>query len=437
MKSANGRRLVVIGSGIVGVCSALHAQRRGWDVTLFDPRGVAGGASRGNAGVLAVSECLPIGTFSTIRAVPAMLLSRDGPLHIRPQYFPRLAPWLLRMLLASMPSKVERISQALASILGLAVEAHVDLASSAGVGNRIIRSGWIKAYETDASFRAAAGDYEAMRKQGVECQELSRQQIDELEPAIRGRFSRAVFHPQCHHVGNPLTYVQALGSLLASGKAMLRTEDVLGFEVRDGQVDGVRTADGVIPADAIVLAAGAWSRSLAASLGCDIPLDTERGYHMMLDTTACNVKLARPVYWAEKSIVLSPMGDEVRVTSSVEFAGIHAKPDYQLVLQFLEDVQKLLPGAKLRPDSLWLGYRPSIPDSLPVIGAVPGVANAILAFGHGHLGLTLGAVTGRLVGSLLDGDPTAIPLDPFSPARFGGSTRRRPSGTDTRTAAKA
>jgi D-amino-acid dehydrogenase len=423
------RHAVVIGAGIVGVCAALHARARGWDVTVIDPRGVAGGASGGNAGIIAVSECVPVGTPGTLRSVPRMLLSRDGPLRIRPGYFPRLLPWLLRMLMASTPAKVEQLSIALSGILGQALPAHKELAAPAGVSASIVRSGWLKAFETETSFSGSAGDFDLMRRRAVACEELDPAGIARLDPALNGHFARAVFHPDCHHVGNPQDYVRALGEHLLQLGAARIADEVLGFETQGGRVKGVRMRGGFLAADAVVVAAGAWSKHMAAMLGCNVPLDTERGYHLMLDASACPIKLRHPLYWAEKAIVIAPMGHLLRVTSSVEFAGLEAKPDYDLVLRCLPHVQRLLPGVRLVPDSTWLGFRPSIPDSLPVIGPVPGMANAILAFGHGHLGLTLGPVTGKLVGALLDGEAPAIPLEPFSPARF----RRRARTAKART----
>lgn len=387
-------------------------------MTVIDPRGIAGGASSGNAGVLAISECAPIGSPATIKSVPRMLLSRDGPLHIRPGYFPRLLPWLTRMLLASTPSKVEMLSIALASLLDQAIAAHKELAGTAGVRPSIVRSGWLKAFESDSSFQGAANDFALMRRRQVVCDELDSAAIGRLEPALSGRFARAIFHPDCHHVGDPEVYVRALGQHLLSQGADYLTEEVLGFEMQGQRVRAVCTKNGALAADKFVVAAGAWSRNLASMLGCKIPLDTERGYHVMLDASECRSRLQHPVYWAEKSIVIAPMGNLLRVTSSVEFAGLQGTPDFNLVLRYVPDVQQLLPGARLIPDSSWLGFRPSLPDSIPVIGNVPSHENAILAFGHGHLGLTLGPVTGKLVGSLLDDEAPSLSLAPFSPSRF-------------------
>jgi D-amino-acid dehydrogenase len=413
-----GRHVVIVGAGMVGVSCALHATQRGWRATVVDPRGIAGGASSGNAGVIAISECLPIGSPDTLSAVPSMLLSKDGPLHIRPTYFPKLLPWLLRMLAVSTPGEVERLSAILATILGRSLDAHVELAGAAGVRERIRRTGWLKAYQTDAAFKAASAQFYAMRRHGVECEELDSAGIAEVEPAAAGRFSRGILHPECHQVGEPRSYIQALTDYLIASGGSIRTDEVIGFGGEGRDITSVKTRGGDIPGDAVVLAAGAWSRDLAAQLGCKVPLDTERGYHMMLDASACENKLRRPLYWAEKSIVLSPMNDSVRVTSSVEFAGLHAKPRYDLVRRHLAAVTNLLPGAMLRTGSDWLGFRPSMPDSLPVIGTSPRFKNAHLAFGHGHLGITMGPITGKLVGCLLDGAPVDIDLAPFSPERF-------------------
>ena len=410
--------MVIVGGGIVGISTALHAFKRGWEVAIFDPRDVAGGASFGNAGIIAVSECVPIGNPSTLRAVPRMLLSRGGPLTIRPSYFPRLLPWLVRMLATSSPAQVKTNSKALSDILQRSLEAHLTLASDAGIQSRLVKVGWLKAYKTQAGFDAASSAHALMRQLGVNCTDLNATQIKQLEPALGENFPRAVFHSDCHVVGDPYTYVRELADPLLKAGIRCRTTEVRSVEVRNGRVVGVNTDRETIATDALVLAAGAWSGHLAKSLGCRPPLDTERGYHMMLDTSRCDIRLQRPVYWDEKSIVISPMGEHVRVTSSVEFAGLDAAPNYDLVLRHLDDVEQLLPGSKLVPNSAWLGFRPSMPDSLPVIGPVPGVGNAFLAFGHGHLGLTLGPVTGEIIGAMLDGEAASLPIEPFSASRF-------------------
>jgi D-amino-acid dehydrogenase len=417
VSGARRKRLVIAGAGIVGICCGIFAQRKGWEVTLVDPRGLGLAASSGNAGVVAVSECVPIGTPGTIASVPRMLLSADSPLQIRLRYLPRLLPWLARMALASTPAKVESASIALAGILDKALDAHFSVADPAGVRSSITPTGWLKVFETASAFDAAQGDFDLMRRRGIACDVMDAEAIARQEPGLASIFKHAVFHPACHHVGDPGIYVGALGKhFIGSGGKSVKAE-VAGFRVSQGKVDGVLTDAGLFEADAVVVAAGAWSRRLAGQLGAKVPLDTERGYNMMLETPV-GQPLRGPVYWAERSIVMSPMGKAVRVTSSVEFAGLNAAPDYSQVLKSVQHVRRALPALAPEPSSTWLGFRPSMPDSLPVIGRVPKFTNAFLAFGHGHLGLTLGPVTGRLIADALGNERTELDLAPFSPDRF-------------------
>lgn len=411
------KSVVVVGAGIVGISCGIHLQSRGHRVTVLDPRGFGNGASYGNSAIIANSECLPVATPGTLRRVPSMLLSRNGPLHIRPSYLPVLLPWLARFVAASRPSRVREISVALSALLRPALDAHRHVASLAGVGTSIRPTGWLKAYETVRAFERAKPGYEAMRALGVTCEELSADELRTREPALAPIFSRAIFHPDCHHVGLPGVYTAALGAFFVRQGGVFREEAVADFSFRDGAVVGVTTANGTIAADAVVVACGAWSKALAARLGEGVPLDTERGYHAMVATDGA-ARLNAPVYWTDRSVILSPMPGGVRMTSSVEFAGLHAPPDYAHVNRLAADVRRALPSASTEVSSRWLGFRPSMPDSLPVIGATRRHRNCFLAFGHGHLGVTLGPVTGRLVADLVEGGSSEIDLAPYAPQRF-------------------
>lgn len=411
------RSVAVVGAGIVGISCGIHLQSRGHRVTLLDPRGFGNGASYGNSAIIANSECLPVATPGTLRRVPSMLLSRDGPLHIRPAYLPSLLPWLVRFVAASRPARVRQISLALSALLRPAVKEHQHLAGLAGIASSIRPTGWLKAYESLRAFERARAGYEALRKLGVPCEELGPEDIRAREPALAPIFSRAIFHPDCHHVGDPGAYTAALGAYLMRQGASFREEAVTGFSFQDGSVAGVTTAGGMVAADAIVVACGAWSKALAAQLGERVPLDTERGYHAMFSTEG-TLRLHSPVYWTDRSVILSPMPTGIRMTSSVEFAGLDARPDYTHLNRLAADVRRALPSASAEVNSRWLGFRPSMPDSLPVIGRTRRHPNCFLAFGHGHLGLTLGPATGRMVADLVEGVPTGIDVSPYAPQRF-------------------
>jgi D-amino-acid dehydrogenase len=411
------RSVAVIGAGIVGISCGIHLRSRGHRVTLLDPRGFGNGASFGNSAIVASSECLPVATPGTLRRVPSMLLSRNGPLHIRPAYLPTLLPWLARFVAASRPARVRQISLALSALLRPAVVEHQHLAALAGIASSLRPTGWLKAYESVRAFERVRPDYEAMRRLGVPCEELGPEEIRAREPALAPIFRRAVFHPDCHHVGEPGAYTAALGAYLLRQGASFREEAVTGFTFRDGSVNGVKTADGPVAADAVVVACGAWSKALAVQLGERVPLDTERGYHAMFSTDGAP-RLRSPVYWADRAVILSPMPTGLRMTSSVEFGGLDAAADYTHLNRLAADVRRALPSASAEVSSRWLGFRPSMPDSLPVIGPTRRHANCFLAFGHGHLGLTLGPATGRLVADLVEGRPPGIDVSPYAPQRF-------------------
>ena len=411
------RSVAVIGAGIVGISCGIHLQSRGYRVTLFDPGGFGNGASYGNAGIIANSERLPVATPGTLRRVPSMLLSRDGPLHIRPAYLPALLPWLAQFVSASRPARVRRISAALSALLRPAVEEHRHLATLAGIASSIKRTGWLKAYQSIRAFDHARSEYEAMREQGVTCEELGPEEIRAREPALAPIFSRAFFHPDCHHVGDPAAYTAALGAYLMRQGAGFRQQAVTGFTLENGSVTGVTTADGRVAADVVVVACGAWSKTLAAELGERVPLDTERGYHAMLPAGG-SLRLNSPVYWTDRSVILSPMPTGVRITTGVELAGLRAEPDYSHLNRVAAEIRLALPSASTEVTSRWLGFRPSMPDSLPVIGPARRHANCVLAFGHGHLGVTLGPATGRIVADLVEGRATGIDPAPYAPQRF-------------------
>lgn len=412
------RHVAIIGAGVVGISSALYARRLGWNVTLIDPQGLAQGASRGNAGMIATSECLPIGSWSTIKSVPSMLLSSDGPLHIRPSYLLQLLPWLCQMAWNSRTTRVQAISQALAQLLQHAVTAHRELANIAGCADLLQPTGWIKAINDPQRWQQFQSSISAVRSHGVKCEILNADGIAQRAPALRGKFQHAVHHPDCLQVGEPGHYVRSLGTYALQQGIELHTAHAEQFQQESARVTGVHTSTGSIACDAVIVAAGAHSRPLAKALGQDVPLDTERGYHMMLDTSACTTPLLTPLHWVEKSLVLSPMDGGLRVTSSVEFAGLDAPAQFELVRKHLPALQALLPGVQLRKGSEWLGFRPSMPDSLPVIGRAGKTSNAWLAFGHGHLGLTLGPITGKLIAHQLEGLSDEVDLHPYAATRF-------------------
>lgn len=410
-------RVAVIGGGIVGVSTAHFLQRAGRRVVLIERDAPGAGTSYGNAGAVAPDGVMPLGTPGTIWRVPRMLLDPCGPLVLRWRYLHRIAPWLFALIRASTPRRVAAIARARATLAAGAEEAWRDLLRGSTVESLLRPHPWLEVYDSAAGFAETAAERALMSELGLPCEVLDADALRQLEPALAPIF-RHGFLQGGGFVANPGRVVEALAARFAAeGGTILRAE------ARDLQPQApgwrITTHQGDLSAAQIVVAAGAWSRRLVRRLGLDVPLDTERGYHAMLAPVSPG--LSHPTYWGERGFVLAPMEQGLRLTTGVEFAGLDAPPDFRRIRRMLPLAQRMLPGLAAEPRSLWLGFRPSLPDSKPVIGPVPGRTGAFLAFGHGHLGLTLGPVTGRIVADLVAGRAPGIDLAPFRADRdFAG-----------------
>lgn len=415
--SRDPRRVAVIGAGVVGISCALYLQRDGHQVTLIDPREPGTATSFGNAGGIVTTSCAPLALPGIVKKVPGMLMDPLGPMVLRWRYLHRIAPWLWALLRASRTDRVEAIADALAELNGRTAEPWKDLARQAGVEDLLRGVGWFKVYETDQGFAGSATERDILSQRGKPFQILNSDEIRQLEPALAPIFKHGFLQHEAYFVADPGRMLGALVSdFLVNGGQHLRAE-ATGFELSDG-VRRIVTDHGPHETDAIVLAAGAWSRGLARQLGARIPLDTERGYHIMLPSPEPGLR--RPVTHGEQGFALSPMEQGLRLCSQVEFAGVDAPPDYRRIRGLVPRVKRMLPGVEGDEQSIWMGRRPSLPDSLPVIGPAPGHKDIFLAFGHGHLGLTEGPLTGRIIGDLLAGRDPGFELTPFRGDRFHG-----------------
>jgi D-amino-acid dehydrogenase len=420
MTAASPGPVVVIGAGIVGLACATYLQRDGRKVVMVDPAGPGEGASYGNAGGLNGSSIVPVAMPGVLGKVPHWLLDPEGPLSIRLNYLPRLLPWLYRFIRAGRPELVREQARALRGLLAPTVDMHRELAASVGAADLIQRSGLLVVYRGEAGF---AADAQAMRLRddnGVKIDDLSRDELRQIEPTLSPIYTRARLISENGYVRNPLRLSRTLAESLVANGGEIRRERVEGFAFADGRVDAVLTATGRIPAAAVVLAAGAHSKPLAARLGEKVPLDTERGYHAMIKSPEVAPRL--PIMDAEAKFVATPMEEGLRMAGTVEFAGLEAPPDWRRARVLLRHGQAMFPGLPraISEDriAVWMGFRPSMPDSLPVIGRTRRYPNAFLAFGHGHVGLIGAPMTGRTIADLVAGRAPAIDIAPFSVERF-------------------
>lgn len=306
---------------------------------------------------------------------------------------------------------------ALASLLSQASVHHYDLAVMSRCAHMLSKPGWLKVFETDDAYTAAKPDIERMRRHGVECRYLDSDEIGAAQPNFNPIFKHAILHPECEQIADPQAYVAAYGEeFVRRGGALIRAE-VVSLESRGGMIKAACSHTEKYEGDVFVIAAGAWSSRLSREAATRVCLDTERGYHIVVSGSAERLA-SSPVLWAEHAIVMSPSQAGLRVTSSVEFAGLEHKPDFRKLRRLIPQIGRAHAQPLGGVVSEWLGFRPSTPDSLPVIGHAAGAENGFLAFGHGHLGLTLGPVTGAVIADLIDGRQPCIDISPFTADRF-------------------
>jgi glycine/D-amino acid oxidase-like deaminating enzyme len=411
---------VVVGGGIVGVCSALWLQRTGRMVTLIERDSPGAAASGHNGGVFNVGESVPIGTPGVLRSIPRMLVDPQSPLVVRYRDVPRLAPWLARFVLASRPSRVEQISAALKALTDLGMDGYLPLVEGGAAESQLREGGALYTYRTHEAFAADRFGIDLRQRRGDDFRILDNTAIAALDGELAGRFERALYRPTARFTPDPQVFTETLATQFVEAGGELLRARVDGFE-RDGRrVRAVTTSNGRVEAGDIVLAAGVWSGPLARQLGLRVPLCAERGYGVHLPEPGVTLKLPMVAVDFHLAFRQTPTG--LQVLGVDELAKVDAPPDYNLTQRLLRGAKRLFPELRVSGATRWMHSRPSTPDSLPVIGVAPQYDNAFLAFGHGHKGLGLGGITGKLVQALVDGKPPGVDLAPYSPTRF---SRRR------------
>jgi D-amino-acid dehydrogenase len=406
-------RIVVIGAGIVGLACAFHLRRDGHAVTVLDRAPDGDKCSWGNAGGIAVTEVAPAAVPGLFWRVPGWLLDPLGPLALRPAHLPRMLPWLGALAMASRPARMERAAAALAALLGRVYDDLVPMLAALGLEAALHRAGALTVYRSAAGLRADAAEWALKRRHGIACEEISGAEARALEPALGPGIAAGIVTPAWSHVSDPKDIWAAL---LADARGH-------GVEVRGGEATDLRARGRVglasgeqVPCDAVVIAGGAWSAALARQAGDRVLLEGERGYNVTLP--APGVAVGREVIFAERKFVATPLAIGLRIGGAAEFAGLDAAPNFARSDALGRLGADYLPGLSLAGAKRWMGQRPATPDSLPVLGASRLRPDVFYAFGHGHLGLTLAATTGRLVADQIAGRAWGIDPAPFSAARF-------------------
>ena len=410
------RDIVILGGGIIGICAAAYLAEAGCGVTVIDRTGICEETSSGNAGALAFSDVLPLAQKNMLRQVPGWLLDPLGPLTIPPAYLPQIAPWLFRFWRAGRGGQFDQGVAAQASLMKLAQAEWTALMRRSGTGAMLREDGSLELYESEREFAASLPGWTARERFGIPFEHLARTRLADHQPGLSEDFVRGTFVPGWKTVSDPRDLGQAIWRYAEAHGAVLARQTAIGAGSDDKGVH-VGFADGSsIRADKLVIAAGAWSHRFARVFGDRLPLETERGYNTTLPADAFDVK--RQLIFSGAGFVITPLSTGLRIGGAVELAGLTRAPNFARAKAMLEKARRFLPGLNTAGGREWMGFRPSLPDSLPVIGRARSAPRVIYAFGHGHLGLTQASATGRLVSQLVLDEKPAIDLSPFSSRRF-------------------
>jgi D-amino-acid dehydrogenase len=410
-------RIAIVGAGIVGLAAAHSLLDRGHDVTLIDPGDQTARPTDGNAGWIAHTDIMPLASPKVWRNLPNWLMDPLGPLTIRPGYLPALMPWLMRFVLASSPLRIKASMTAIRAINAEALPAWKALLSSFDLNTHLREKGILSVWKQHEAFLRAKNVLDRQRDLGIGVEVLDRKELASLEPALHNVEAGVLFPDACH-ISDPAHFASDLKRLALARGARHVAARVLAVEPDDDaiRIQTDRAAEPIL-ADRAVISAGIWSRPLAKMLGDGIPLDTERGYNATYPKGSFG--LNRPIMFEGEGFVTTPLDTGDRVGGAVEFAGVDAKPNHARTSAMIARLKRFLPDFDADQDARrWMGFRPSIPDSLPVIGPSGRDRRIVYAFGHGHHGLTQAAVTSRLVADLIDGMTSEIDLKPYSAQRF-------------------
>jgi D-amino-acid dehydrogenase len=409
--------VAVVGAGIIGTSIAYALQRRGRNVVLIERNEPGRATSFGNMASIAVTQFAPISRPGVWSRIPGWLADPEGPIRISPAYLPRMLPWFLRFVLAGRRARVEALERAGAALCARVHDDLFPLLEDAGLAHMLSETGYISVYADDAELADDQEQLALIRRFGFETEPLDAAGLRALEPALSAGIRHAILMPQGRTVADPYRLTAQLHERFRAAGGTAVTGEVAGFDHADARVSAVRLADGRrIDAANVVIAAGVWSGTLAQALGEPIPLETERGYHTQFVTPG--VSLRHSLFRPAKAFMVGPIAGGIRVGGTVEMAGLDAPPNYRRARVLAKRAKELLPDLNTDDVSEWMGHRPALPDTIPVISRSARRGNVFYATGHGHLGVTLAATTARLIADLVTGTEPPVDMKPYRVDRF-------------------
>ena len=408
-------KIGIIGAGIQGVCTGLFLQKKGYSVTLFDrddPGSAA--ASYGNAGHFSPYASVPVNRPDILIDVPAMLLSSNGPLALKWNYVPKMIPWFLKFFKNCSKKNMMHTAKYMHQILDLALPAYDELFEDVDISDLVENKGIMYIWN-DQNLKSRELEINIRNEIGAQQQLLNKHEIHDLEPKIKNIYHAGVFYKKARHAKNPgKIWVRLFENFLKKDGKFLR------LDIKDLNFDEskpvIRSETQRFIFDKLVIACGAFSKKLTDKLHENIPLDTERGYHIHFKD--CEHLISRPVVFQNRGFGMTPMEQGLRVVGTVEFGGLKNKLSKGRIKNLVNNAKYLLDGLPEQHEDEWLGFRPTLPDYLPVIGSSKNYSNVYYSFGHHHLGWTLGAISGKIISKMISEEKTNLDLEPYSSLRF-------------------
>ena len=409
----NKLRVGIVGAGIQGVCNALFLQKKGFQVTLFDRDEPGNSASYGNAGHFSPYASIPINRPDILTDVPAMLLSSRGPLALKWRYVPKMIPWFLKFISNCRKDRMLHTAKYMHQILDIALPAFDELFEDVDISGLVENKG-ILYFWNDQNLKSRDLEIKIREELGVKQQLVTPKEIHDLEPNIKPVYHGGVYYDYARHARNPKKILIKLfeNFVQKGGKFLKLNIKDLNF---DEKKPVIRSDTHRFVFDKLVIACGAFSKTLTDKLHEDIPLDTERGYHIHFKNFDHLIK--RPIIYLNRGFGMTPMEQGLRVVGTVEFGGLKNPLSKSRIKNLIENAKELLDGLPDHEDE-WLGFRPTLPDFLPVIGPSKNYDNVFYSFGHHHLGWTLGAISGKIISKMISNEKTNLDLKPYSSLRF-------------------
>lgn len=408
--------VAVIGAGIIGTSIAERLQHEGKQVLLIDKQQPGEGCSKGNAGHFATDIILPLANFKTLLSVPKLLLQPNGPLTLHWSYLPNLLPWLARFTWAAMPHKANHTIEALKVLNRPSIDKFKTLLKRTHLETLMTQQGALTVYQSESAINKNKQHAQFVRQHGIHVNQLSGDEVRELEPSLNHSILGGLYYPDTAHSIDPYQLVTSLADCFAKNNGQFSQQEVLSIDLSDKPHVKLKTHQETLLAKEVIIACGAWSKMLAKNVGHKVPLETERGYHLMLPNPGTS--LTRPVSSFERSFVMTPMQEGLRLAGTVELAGLKAKANYERANLLYGHAKTLIDEINDNNATQWMGHRPSLPDSLPVIDRSPNDNRILFAFGHQHLGLTQAAMTAELMSEIVLHKQHEVNMKPFSISRF-------------------